>query len=183
MTKINREFFNRNTIIVAKDLLGKHLVHISHGKKQIGRIVEVEAYIGTHDLACHAARGKTKRTAILFGPPGHAYVYLIYGMYYCMNIVTEPEGHASAVLLRALEPVKNVIQRSQGPGLLCNAMHITTQLNAIDLTRHKYFYLENTNDTDFEIIEKPRIGVDYAGEWKDKLLRFYIKDNKFISRK
>lgn len=183
MTKIKREFFNRNTMIVAKELLGKHLVHIYHGKKQIGRIVEVEAYIGAHDLACHAARGKTKRTAILFGPPGYAYVYFIYGMYYCMNIVTEPEGHASAVLLRALEPVKNIITRSQGPGLLCNAMHITTQLNGIDLIHNKYFFLEETHDTDFEIIEKPRVGVDYAGAWKDKLLRFYIKNNTFISRK
>src|SRR5580765_26931 len=131
--KLPRAFYNRETRIVAQALLGKQLVHVSNGCKKIGKIVEVEAYLGPHDLAAHSAKGLTKRTKVMFGPPGHAYVYLIYGMYYCMNIVTEPEGHASAVLLRAIEPVKNVEGRTQGPGLLCRAMHVDKRLNAHDL--------------------------------------------------
>src|SRR5579872_7060191 len=105
MQKLTREFYNRDTVIVAKELLGKFLIHQSAGIKRIGRIVEVEAYLGPHDLAAHSAKGRTKRTEVMFGAPGHAYVYLIYGMYHCLNIVTEKEGHASAVLLRALEPI------------------------------------------------------------------------------
>src|SRR5215204_3421883 len=120
MQKLSREFYNRETVVVAKELLGKYLVHISNGIIRIGKIVEVEAYLGAHDLAAHSAKGLTPRTKVMFGPPGHAYVYLIYGMYHCMNVVTEKEGHASAVLLRALEPIQNIEKRTQGPGLLCN---------------------------------------------------------------
>ena len=133
MRRLPRSFYNRDTIVVARELLGKYVVHQSRGVKRIGRIVEVEAYLGPHDLAAHSARGLTDRTKVMFGPPGHAYVYLIYGMYYCMNVVTEREGHASAVLLRALEPVKNVEGRTCGPGLLCKAMRIDKRLNAHDL--------------------------------------------------
>src|SRR5258708_5398896 len=122
MRKLPRSFYDRDTVVVAQELLGKYLVHQSRDVKRIGRIVEVEAYLGPHDLAAHSARGRTARTKVMFGPPGHAYVYLIYGMYYCMNVVTECEGHASAVLLRAVEPLKNVKGRTQGPGLLCNAL-------------------------------------------------------------
>src|SRR5690349_22815007 len=103
MQKLPREFYERDTIVVAKELLGKHLVHVVGGLKRVGKIVEVEAYLGPHDLAAHSARGRTARTEVMFGPPGHAYVYLIYGIYHCMNVVTEREGYAAAVLIRALE--------------------------------------------------------------------------------
>src|SRR5215207_7964021 len=133
MRKLPREFYDRDTIEVAHDLLGKHLVHVSGGVERVGRIVEVEAYLGPHDLAAHSAKGLTPRTKVMFGPPGHAYVYLIYGIYHCMNVVTQAEGTASAVLLRALEPVKNIEGRTQGPGLLCRAMHIDKKQNGHDL--------------------------------------------------
>src|SRR5271154_977354 len=124
MQKLPRTFYDRDTIVVAKELLGKFLVHNSNGVKRVGKIIEVEAYLGPHDLAAHSAKGRTKRTEIMFGPPGHAYVYLIYGTYHCMNVVTERAGHASAVLLRAIEPIKNIEGRTCGPGLLCRAMKI-----------------------------------------------------------
>src|SRR3954452_11587697 len=133
MRKLPRRFYDRDTVQVAHDLLGKYLVHLVAGVERVGRIVEVEAYLGPHDLAAHSARGLTKRTRVMFGPPGHAYVYLIYGMHWCMNVVTQPEGVASAVLLRALEPVRNVEGRTQGPGLLCKAMGITGTLQGHDL--------------------------------------------------
>jgi len=139
MHKLPRSFYDRDTILVAKELLGKFLVRVSDGTERIGRIVEVEAYLGPHDLAAHSARGLTQRTKVMFGPPGHAYVYLIYGMYHCMNVVTEREGHASAVLLRAVEPVKKVEGRTQGPGLLCRAMHIDKRLNAHDLLSDDFY--------------------------------------------
>src|SRR5580700_795280 len=124
MQKLPRSFYDRDTTLVARELLGKLLVHQAGGIRHVGKIVEAEAYLGEHDLAAHSSKGRTERTKIMFGPPGHAYVYLIYGMYFCMNVVTEPEGHASAVLLRAIEPVKNIAGRSCGPGLLCKAMEI-----------------------------------------------------------
>src|SRR5271163_145155 len=133
MQKLPRSFYDRNTIIVAKELLGKYLILQLRGVKHTGKIVEVEAYLGPHDLAAHSARGLTQRTKVMFGPPGHAYVYLIYGLYFCMNVVTEGEGHASAVVLRAVEPVKNLKGRTQGPGLLCNALRIDKRLTGHDL--------------------------------------------------
>src|SRR5947207_564081 len=139
MQKLTCAFYDRDTIVVAKELLGKWIVHQSHGVERIGRIVETEAYLGPHDLAAHSARGLTERTRVMFGPPGHAYVYLIYGMYHCMNVVTEREGHASAVLLRAIEPVKNVMGQTCGPGLLCKAMHIDKRLNAHDLVSDTFY--------------------------------------------
>jgi DNA-3-methyladenine glycosylase len=182
MQKLPRTFYDRDTIIVAKELLGKFLVHHSRDVKRIGKIVEVEAYLGPHDLAAHSAKGRTKRTEIMFGPPGHAYVYLIYGMYHCMNVVTEREGHASAVLLRAIEPVKNVEGRTCGPGLLCRAMKIDRRLNAHDLLNGN-FYIAAPNKTElFSTVKRPRIGVDYAKHWAKRHLRFYIKGNPFVSR-
>src|SRR5712692_10069713 len=124
MRKLGRTFYDRDTRTDAQELLGKYLVHVWRGVERVGRIVAVEAYLGSHDLAAHSSKGLTERTKVMFGPPGHAYVYLIYGMYFCMNVVTEREGHASAVLLRAVEPVKNIEGRTQGPGLLCRAMQI-----------------------------------------------------------
>lgn len=182
MRKLTRDFFDRDTIVVARNLLGKYLVHETRGVERIGKIVEVEAYLGPHDRAAHSARGRTARNEVMFGPPGHAYVYFIYGMYYCMNVVTEREGHASAVLLRALEPMKNITSRTQGPGLLCKAMDIDRRLNGHDLLSDDFFIAEEGEKRDFEIVKRPRIGVDYAGQWAKRHLRFYIKDNPFVSR-
>ena len=182
MRKLPRSFYDRDTISVAKELLGKILVHKSRGADQAGKIVEVEAYLGPHDLAAHSARGLTERNRVMFGPPGHAYVYFIYGMYYCMNVVTEREGHASAVLLRAVEPVKNLEGRTCGPGLLCRAMRIDRKLNGRDLLSDNFFIAEPDEAELFSIVKRPRIGVDYAKHWAGRHLRFYIKGNPFVSR-
>ena len=182
MQKLPRNFYDRDTQLVAQELLGKLLVHQTNGAQRIGKIVEVEAYLGEHDLAAHSSKGLTARTKIMFGPPGHAYVYFIYGMYFCMNVVTEREGHASAVLLRAIEPVENISDRTCGPGLLCRAMHIDRQLNGHDLLSNDFFIAAPENPEKFTIVKKPRIGVDYARHWTKRLLRFYIKGNPYISR-
>jgi DNA-3-methyladenine glycosylase len=163
-------------------LLGKHLVHVVGGMERVGRIVEVEAYLGPHDLAAHSARGLTRRTRIMFGPPGYAYVYLIYGMHWCMNVVTEREGHGSAVLLRAVEPVKNIAGRTQGPALLCRAMGIDGRLNGHDLLSDELHVAPAPQPSALRIVKRPRIGVDYAGYWARRLLRFYIAGNAFVSR-
>ncbi|MFT4058330.1 MAG: DNA-3-methyladenine glycosylase [Legionella sp.] len=176
--KLPRSFYEQDTVTVAKALLGKYLVH----EHQVGKIVEVEAYVGQHDLAAHSSKGNTKRTQALFGVAGHAYIYLIYGIYYCTNIVTETEGIGCGVLLRALEPIQNIEGRTQGPGLLSKAMNIDKRLYAHDLTSNNFYVAEPEQPESFTIIEKPRIGVHYAKDWADKLLRFYIKDNPFISK-
>lgn len=183
MQKLPRAFYDRNTILVAKELLGKFLVHCSGGIERIGKIVETEAYLGPHDLAAHSSRGLTPRTEVMFGPPGHAYVYFIYGMYFCMNVVTEREGHASAVLLRALQPVQNLDGRACGPGLLCRAMHIDKRLNGQDLLSDDFYIAAPTPAEIFKTVKRPRIGVDYAKQWAKRHLRFYIKDNPCVSRK
>jgi len=170
-------------MIVARELLGKYLVHVSRGIERIGSIVEDEAYLGPHDLAAHSAKGLTPRTKVMFGPPGYAYVYMIYGMYYCMNVVTEREGHASAVLLRAIEPVKNVNGRTQGPGLLCKSMEIDRRLNAHDLLSDDFYIADRLNNEQLVIVNRPRVGVAYAKHWQRRLLRFYIKGNPFVSKK
>jgi DNA-3-methyladenine glycosylase len=182
MQKLERAFYDRDTIQVARELLGKYLVHLSDGVERIGRIVEVEAYLGPHDLAAHSARGLTRRTKIMFGPPGHAYVYMIYGIYHCMNVVTEREGHASAVLLRAVEPVKNIEGRSQGPGLLCRAMRIDRRLDGHDLVSDDLYIASEAEEPPPAIVKRPRVGVDYAKHWAKRLLRFYIKGSPFISK-
>lgn len=183
MRKLPRSFYDRDTIEVARDLLGKHLVHVVAGVERVGRIVEVEAYLGPHDLAAHSSRGLTRRTRVMFGPPGHAYVYLIYGMHWCMNVVTQPEGHASAVLLRALEPVKHVEGRTQGPGLLCKAMGLDGRHHGHDLLSDDLFVRPPDEEPPIRIEKRPRIGVDYAGHWARRLLRFYIRGNPFVSRR
>ena len=182
MRKLPRSFYDRDTVLVARELLGKLLVHRWEGGEQIGRIVEVEAYLGPHDLAAHSARGLTERTRVMFGPPGHAYVYFIYGMHHCMNVVTEREGQGAAVLLRALEPVKNIAGRTCGPGLLCRAMGIDKRLNAHDLLSHDFFIAGTQETASFNIVKAPRVGVAYAGRWAKRHLRFYIKGNLFVSR-
>ena len=183
MRKLPRSFYDRDTIEVAHELLGKYLVHVVAGVERVGRIVEVEAYLGPHDLAAHSARGLTKRTSVMFGPPGHAYVYLIYGMHWCMNVVTQPEGVASAVLLRALEPVRNIEGRTQGPGLLCKAMGVTGQLQGHDLLSDDFYIARPKTEPPVRIVKRPRIGVDYAGHWARRLLRFYEHGNPFVSRR
>ncbi|HEX9047870.1 MAG TPA: DNA-3-methyladenine glycosylase [Verrucomicrobiae bacterium] len=182
MIKLARSFYDRDTRLVARELLGKFLVHRAADSERIGKIVETEAYLGPHDLAAHSSKGLTPRTKVMFGPPGHAYVYFIYGMYFCMNVVTEREGHAAAVLLRALEPVQNIQGKTSGPGLLCRAMGIDRQLNGHDLLSDDFFIAESEAEK-FSIVKRPRIGVDYAKHWAKRHLRFYIKGNPFVSRR
>jgi DNA-3-methyladenine glycosylase len=180
--KLPRRFYDRDTILVAQELLGKWLIHKFAGVERIGKIVEVEAYLGEHDLAAHSSKGLTERTKTMFGPPGFAYVYLIYGVHHCMNVVTERTGHASAVLLRAVEPVKNLTGKTNGPGLLCRAMEIDRRLNNHDLLSDDFFIAQPEVAEKFSIVKRPRIGVDYAKHWAKRRLRFYIKGNPFVSR-
>ncbi len=182
MHALPRKFYNRDTKDVAKDLLGKYLVHIVDGEPRIGKIVETEAYLGSHDLAAHSARGRTPRTAVMFGPPGYAYIYLIYGMYYCMNVVTEERGHGSAVLIRALEPIKNITLNTKGPGLLCKALDIDKKLNGHDLLSKDFFIAAPDSTEKFTTLKRSRIGVDYSKHWAKRLLRYAIKGNKWVSR-
>ncbi|MHB1605753.1 MAG: DNA-3-methyladenine glycosylase [Leptospirales bacterium] len=179
---LSRSFYDRKADLVARELLGKYLVHRDAGEERIGRIVETEAYLGPHDLASHSSRGLTPRTSVMFGPPGHAYIYLVYGIHCCMNVVTESAGHASAVLLRALEPVRNIEGRTQGPGLLSRAMGLDRRLNGHDLLSPDFFIAERPGDPVAPIARRPRIGVDYAGPWAKKLLRFYAKGSPFVSK-
>jgi len=184
LRKLSRSFYDRGTVLVAQELLGTHLVRVEDGIERIGRIVEVEAYLGPHDLAAHSAKGVTARNRTMFGPPGHAYVYMIYGMHFCMNVVTEGAGHGSAVLLRALEPVRNIVGRTQGPGLLCKAMHIDRRLDGHDLLSDDLFIAPpEATVPRLRIARAKRIGVDYAGPWSQRLLRFYVKGSAFVSRR
>lgn len=178
-----RRFYARKTITVARELLGKWLVHRVADQTRIGRIVEVEAYLGPGDLAAHTARGRTPRTQAMFGPPGHVYVYLVYGLHHCMNVVTEPEGIGTAVLLRALEPVANLPQNASGPGRLCKAMGIDLAHYGHDLVGDTLFIARAPDAPAFSIGTSARIGVDYAGEWARKPLRFYIEGNRFVSKR
>lgn len=184
LTPLPRPFYDRDTITVAHALLGKLLVHRSAGVERIGRIVEVEAYLGPGDLAAHTSRGLTPRTRAMFGPPGHVYVYLIYGMHHCMNVVTGPQGSGTAVLLRALEPIAGIGPNTRGPGRLCKAMDIDLRHYGADLCSQELFIAQAPGPSiPVPTVERPRIGVDYAGDWAAKLLRFYIQDNPFISKK
>ena len=177
-----RSFYDRDTALVARELLGCHLVHVVEGVERAGRIVEVEAYLGQHDLAAHSSRGLTSRTRVLFGPPGYAYVYLVYGLHWCFNIVTERPGHGSAVLLRAIEPVLNVDKPTNGPGLLCRAMQIDHRLNGHDMSSSDFYTVARPDGEALEVVARPRVGVAYSGHWADQLLRFYLKGNRFVSR-
>jgi DNA-3-methyladenine glycosylase len=191
--KISRTFYEQPTLAVARELLGKYLVRKHPGGKTTGRIVETEAYIGPKDLACHASRGRTARTEIMFGAAGYAYVYFIYGVYYCLNIVTEEVDHASAVLIRALQPVEGIAlmkkrrrmealhNLASGPGKLCQAFAIDKSLNGADVCAG-VLYIEDRGEPPPKIFATPRIGVDYAGKWKDKRWRFLIRGNEFVSK-
>jgi len=169
-----RVYFNRPTATVARSLIGKYVVREINGRILAGKIIEVEAYVGPQDKACHASKGRTQRTEVLFGPPGVAYVYLIYGMYHCLNVVTEREEFPSAVLIRAIEIDGELID---GPGRLCRALQIDRRLNRADLTTGESLWFEDRG----ALVERgdvgahPRIGVDYAGEWAKKLWRFRLR--------
>ncbi|MGY0372596.1 DNA-3-methyladenine glycosylase [Clostridium sp. JNZ J1-5] len=202
MNKLPREFYTRNVLEVAKDLLGKYLVYEDNDSKLIGKIVEVEAYMGPEDKAAHSYGGKvTERTKVMYKEGGYVYIFIIYGMYYCMNVVAAGENEPQAVLIRGLEPIEGIetmclnrykknckdmnnYQRknlTNGPGKLCKAMNITKELNGEDLCGDKIYILDN-NDSDFNIVSSKRIGIDYAEEARDYLWRFYIENNKFVSK-
>ncbi len=160
-----------------------HLVRDDGGTLRVGRIVETEAYMGPGDLAAHSAGGRrTARTEVMFGPPGHAYVYFIYGFWNCLNVVTSPPGVPHAVLLRALEPVSSLASGTWGPGLLCRAMGIDRALNAADL-RGDVLWIERPGGLRraVRIGTSPRIGVEYAGEWARRPWRFFDRDSPFVS--
>lgn len=183
LAPLPRAFYDRDTQEVARALLGQWLVHRVDGATRVGRIVEVEAYLGPKDLAAHTSKGRTARTEAMFGPPGHAYVYLVYGMHHCMNVVTEAEGSGTAVLLRALEPVSAPPFAGNGPGRLCKAMGIDRHHYGHDLCSADLFIASAPAVDTAQIVAKPRVGVDYAGEWALKPLRFYIAGNPFVSRR
>lgn len=180
--KLARSFYTRDTVTVARRLLGKHLVHLRGGKLQVGRIVETEAYQGPEDLAAHSARGRrTARTEVMFGPPGYAYVYLIYGMHHCFNVVTRREGIPHAVLVRALEPVSGIEEDTRGPGLLCRTLGISRLHNRTDLTGD-VLWIETPKRARRPVISSsPRIGVAYAGAWADEPLRFFDSTSTHVS--
>ncbi len=182
MRPLNRRFFNRDTAVVARELLGCLLVRLDGGVRRVGRIVETEAYLGGHDRASHSSRGMTERNRVMFGPPGYAYVYLVYGMHHCMNIVTEPAGHGAAVLLRALEPVENLPEAASGPGRLCKAMRIGRSLNGHDMLSTDFHILPADRPPP-PVTRRPRIGIAYAGpRWSRRLLRFCVRGNPHVSR-
>lgn len=172
--RLLRAYFNRPTLMVARSLIGKYLVRSIGGREIAGKIIEVEAYIGPRDKACHASKGKTQRTEVMFGPSGRAYVYLIYGMYHCLNVVTEREEYPAAVLIRAIE-VDGVL--IDGPGRLCRAMQIDRSLNRIDLTIQESLWFEDRGGRILrrQVAALPRIGVDYAGVWAKKPWRFRLQ--------
>jgi DNA-3-methyladenine glycosylase len=177
-----RTFFERPTLAVARALIGMHLFHDDGRKVRAGRIVETEAYQGPRDLAAHSSRGRTARTEVMFGAPGHAYVYFIYGFWHCLNVVTAAPGVPHAVLVRALEPLGDLAQRTWGPGLLCRALHIDRRLNGVDL-RGDVLWLEQPPAATPRprIASSARIGVEYAGEWARRRWRFFDADSPFVS--
>lgn len=177
-----RAFFARPTQAVALALLGAYLVHDGPRGRQIGRIVETEAYVGRQDRASHASRGRTRRTEVMFGPPGYAYVYLVYGMYYCLNVVTEEEGYPAAVLIRALEPCAGIDGPTSGPGRLCRALAIDRRHDRADLTAPPLSLVDGARPAG-PVVAGPRVGVSYAGVWALKPWRFYLRDSPWVSRR
>jgi DNA-3-methyladenine glycosylase len=180
--KPTRGFFERGTLSVARSLIGMHLVHDDGRTVRAGRIVETEAYLGPRDRAAHSSRGRTRRTEVMFGPAGHAYVYFIYGFWNCLNVVTGRAGVPHAVLLRALEPLGDLTDSTWGPGLLCRALHIDRRLNGADLLGEE-LWLEHPQKraAAARIARSARIGVDYAGEWAQRPWRFFDRDSPFVS--
>jgi DNA-3-methyladenine glycosylase len=174
------EFFDRDTVAVARDLLGKVLVREVGDRPLWGRLVEVEAYLGPDDLAAHSSGGRrSPRNEVMYGPPGHAYVYLTYGMHHCLNFVTRPEGIPQAVLVRALEPGPGV-GRCGGPGLVCRAFSIDRTLNGVALVPPALYLIDDAAPTR-PILKTPRIGIGEQGVWTDRALRF-CWDSPHLSR-
>lgn len=205
-------FYARPAEVVARDLLGKTLVvqvsngqlpnqlqgnlqgqlrdqlrgqlrgQLADGRYQL-RIVETEAYVGSHDLACHASKGRTPRTEVMFGAAGHVYVYLIYGMYHMLNIVTGQVGEGQAVLIRAAEPLEppTLPAKTDGPGKLCRALGISKQHNGVSLQQPALHLCDGTPPR--HISTTARIGIDYAGDWQDAPLRFFDTDSAYVSRR
>lgn len=172
MLPLAPSFFDRPTLSVARSLLGQLLVM----GRRVGRIVETEAYVGPHDLACHTSKGRTPRNEVMFGPPGCAYVFLIYGMHYCFNVTT---GRGAAVLIRALEPVGGLARRADGPGRLTAALGITRKHNGVRLDAPPLWLAAGSAPR--HVSRGPRIGVDYAREWAAKPYRFWERDNAHVS--
>ena len=186
------DFYSRETEVVSRELLGCVLECTTPGGKASGIIVETEAYIGEHDPACHAAAGRTKRTDPLYGRPGIAYVYFIYGMYWCVNAVTRAEGLPSAVLIRALEPLSGIDLMRQrrgrarsdreltnGPGKLCVALGIGAAHNGASLQRGGLVIREGERVAERDVVVAPRIGIKKAADWP---LRWFVRGNEFVSR-
>jgi len=183
MIALPRGFYQRPATEVAPELLGKLMVHETGLGLRIGRIVEVEAYLGREDLAAHSSKGITPRTQVMFGEAGHAYVYLIYGMHHCMNVVTGPQGSGSAVLLRALEPVQGLAANTSGPGRLTKAMGIDKTHYGLDLCGpDSLLYLADDGHEPAKTLVSPRIGVHYAGAWAEEPLRYYTAGSPWVSK-
>ncbi len=174
-----RAFYARPTLVVARELLGKTLVHATE-VRHAGRIVETEAYVGPDDLASHARVGQRGRAAIMYGMPGVAYVYFIYGMHYCFNAVTETDGYPGAVLVRAIEPLEHA-DRGHGPALVCRALHIDRGCNGLDLTSSALSIEDAPPVPDQAVRAGPRVGVDYAGDWAAHPWRFWVADSPHVS--
>ena len=195
MGRLGRDFYRRSTLTVARELLGQRLVKILDGQRLSGLIVEVEAYIGEDDAACHAACGRTPRNEAMYGSPGHAYVYFIYGMHHCLNVVTEEEGFPAAVLIRALEPLEGleIMRRyrsgrpdrelTNGPAKLCQALAIDRGFNGVDLCTGEVLFIEEGRMVaQEEVGTSPRIGIKADELAMSVPWRFYLQGNAFVSR-
>ena len=193
---IERSFYARDTLVVAHELLGKRIVRFVDGQRVSGLIVETEAYIGQGDTACHAARGLTARNAVMFGPPGFAYVYFIYGMHHCFNVVTQDEGFAAAVLIRALQPAEGLgamrrrrpgrrdVELMNGPAKLCYALAIDRALNGTDLVDGSELWIEPaTAIPEDQVMAGPRIGVRGDALALSVPWRFWIRDHPYVSKR
>ena len=176
---LSRKFYQRDTLLVAEKLLGCFLIRQYKGKVYRARITEVEAYVGEDDLACHASKGKTKRTEVMYGEAGHTYVYLIYGMYYCFNIVTELKDFPAAILVRAVVIDDVPVKETNGPGKLCRFLKIDKTCNTLDLTKGNKLWVETGKKKKGEkVVKSKRIGVDYAEHCKEFLWRFELVRKK-----
>ncbi len=182
MKKIDHSFYQRDAKKLAPGLIGAIIVRRMRGREHRARIVEAEAYTGPQDLASHSSKGRTKRTETMFGPAGHAYVYLIYGMYEMFNIVAGKAGSGQAVLIRAAEPLGDWNADLSGPGKLTRALGITRTMNGLDLTGDTLFLLQDTAYRPL-IRRTKRVGVEYAGAWKDKLFRFFDDKSKAVTNR
>jgi len=180
--RLPHAFYARDARVVAKALLGKALVNVDGGVRRAARIVETEAYEGGDDQASHARFGPTRRAAIMFGPPGMAYVYLIYGVSHCFNVVTGAEGHPSAVLVRAGQPLEGCLHSTTGPGNLCRALALRRDAhNGLDLTGETLF-IEDAPPTAERVLASPRVNVGFAGSWAEKPWRYTLEGNRFVSK-